>query len=173
MRRLFINVFEVIMGLNNILNGLRLLMDVCESYNDARWTNQRKLKQSNSSVMMDPSMTRYALNYLYFARDELPMWYYRKVSIVALKLWFYDAKNNHRVDSVVKWSKIIEEDRWAGRTLHLGFQWACWACPVRIRGFDSSKLSMFNKLRLLQWWYRFCYAQWPLFVVDGRTVLAF
>lgn len=26
-------------------------------------------------------MTRYALNYLYFARDELPMWYYRKVSI--------------------------------------------------------------------------------------------
>ncbi|KAG4066240.1 hypothetical protein HA402_000464 [Bradysia odoriphaga] len=27
---------------------------------------------------MDPSMTRYALNYLYFARDELPLWYYRK-----------------------------------------------------------------------------------------------
>ncbi len=35
--------------------------------------------------MMDPSMTRYALNYLYFARDELPMWYYRKVSISSIE----------------------------------------------------------------------------------------
>lgn len=38
--------------------------------------------------MMDPSMTRYALNYLYFAREELPLWYYRKVSTNQYKLDF-------------------------------------------------------------------------------------
>lgn len=49
--------------------------------------HQRQHK-TYSPVIMDPSTARYIMDYLYFARDVEPVWYYKKVSYI----WFIIAE---------------------------------------------------------------------------------
>lgn len=40
----------------------------------------KRISARNYQLVMDPSTARYIMDYLYFARDVEPVWYYKKVS---------------------------------------------------------------------------------------------
>lgn len=40
----------------------------------------KRISDRNYQLVMDPSTARYIMDYLYFARDVEPVWYYKKVS---------------------------------------------------------------------------------------------